>query len=98
VRALGRGKTASWPLDVWLTVWIRTPECPLRWVVLGRRSRNKRSRIDSVGAVDLDLCGYRCFPVHRGLDLMLGVGSDPTAEIGRYPFGPGCLSEETLDL
>jgi hypothetical protein len=48
--------------------------------------------------VDLDLCGYRCFPVHRGLDLMLGVGSDPTAEIGRYPFGPGCLLEETLDL
>jgi hypothetical protein len=56
---------------------------------IGERAARTRSRCDVVWVVDLDLCGYRCFPVHGGgggLDLIQGVGIYPMAVIGRYLF------------
>ena len=77
------------PLDVEWSVAIRrgVPFCPgPSGTFVGDRAGLGRCQVFKIRVVDLGACGMDSAPIQVGDDLILALGSDPAAQIARYPF------------
>ena len=89
------------PLDVEWSVAIRrgVPFCPgPSGTFVGDRAGLGRCQVFKIRAVDLWACGMDGAPIQIGDDLILALGSDPAAQIARYPFALAYLLKRPRNL